>query len=225
MSTWNQHQSNGGWEQRRWQKRATRSQQRARCCAQRDWTRPPEWGVCEMRHVQFPAEHDMQNVPQDMGQRQRQVSGHRRKVRVTSRCIRDSSGESLGTTSNDAVGSSLEGGGGSQSCGDGRTGGRHHYQSEKRNQSKKRGATQTTTSGKTAGRCGDCAHARSHTDDQEESGSGSGGSKSRPGEGNTPDCVSGTSEMCIADSKTNHGPHTARTQRKKMRKQRSERQQ
>ena len=31
-------------------------------------------------------------------------------------------------------------------------------------------------------------------------GSGSGGSKSRSGEGPAPDCVSGTSEVCIADS-------------------------
>ena len=37
-------------------------------------------------------------------------------------------------------------------------------------------------------------------DDQAKSGSGSGGSKSRSGQGNAPDCVSEISKMCIADS-------------------------
>ena len=86
--------------------------------------------VCEMRHVQFLAEHDVQNMPEDMGESQRQVLGHKRKVP----------------------------GGGSQSGGD---------QSEKRDQSKKRGAIQIMTSGKTAGHCEDCTHTSSHTDDKE----------------------------------------------------------
>ena len=46
-------------------------------------------GMCQMWHMQPPAEQDVQNVPEDMGQRQRQVSGHRRKVPVTSKCTRD----------------------------------------------------------------------------------------------------------------------------------------
>ena len=40
-----------------------------------------------------------------------------------------------------------------KSCGDGRSGGRHHHQPEKRDQSKKSGANRTKASGKTAGHC------------------------------------------------------------------------
>ena len=59
--------------------------------------------------------------------------------------------------------------GGSQSGGDGRTGGRHHHQSEKRDQLNSNSKRSASTSGKTAGCCEDRAHASSHTDDQETS--------------------------------------------------------
>ena len=99
------------------------------------------------------------------------------KFRSPPKCIGDAPGESHGTTSNDAVGSGLEGGGGSQRSGDGRAGGRSHHQLERRDQSKEEGATQATASGKTAGCCEDCTHTCSHADDQETSGSGSGRKK------------------------------------------------
>ena len=86
--------------------------------------------------------------------------------------------------------SSLEDGGGFRSCEDGRTGGRHHHQAEKRDQSKKRGATQTTPVGEQL----DAAKTALTLAATLMSGS-----KSRSGEGNTADCVSGMSEMCIAD--------------------------
>ena len=56
MSTWNQDQFYDGWDQQRWQKRATRSTCNA--TGQDDQS-----GSARLRHVQVPAEHNVQNVP------------------------------------------------------------------------------------------------------------------------------------------------------------------
>ena len=52
---------------------------RSLCAKRLDKTTRME--VCEKRHVQCLAQHDVKNVQQNMGQRQRQVLGHTRKFR------------------------------------------------------------------------------------------------------------------------------------------------
>ena len=155
--------------------------------AMRNATGQEDWsGSVRDAHVQFSA---MRTLPEDMGQRQRQVPGHRWNVPVTFKCIRDASGASHGTTGNDAVGSSLEGRGGSQSGGDGRTGGRHHHQSEKRDQPNSNSGQwgKQLDVAKTALTQAATLMTKLH---QEVAATGT---KRRSGVGNAP-------EMCIADS-------------------------
>ena len=141
---------------------------------------------CRTRRAEGFKEHGPETTPGT----QTESSGH---LQTHQRCIR----ESHGTSSNEAVGSSLERRRVSKLV---RWQDKRKTSSAKRDQSKMRGATRSTASGKTAGHCEDCAHASSHTDDQENSGSGSSGHWSIPGEGNAPDCKSGKSKMCIGGS-------------------------
>ena len=158
------------------------------------------WGMLEMWHMQLLAKCDMRNVPEHMGPSQRQVLGHGRKARVSSkirqRCTRRKPRNGQQRT----VGSSLEGGGGSQSCGGAGAGGGLHPQPEGRGQPEEGGATQAAASGKTTGCCEVGAHTNSHTDGQEESESGSGRGEGRSSKGDAPGCVPRVSEIRTADS-------------------------
>ena len=57
--------------------------------------------MLEMWHMQLLAKCDVRNVPENMGPSQRQVLGHVRNVRVTSKFVSDAPGEIHGTASNE----------------------------------------------------------------------------------------------------------------------------
>ena len=81
--------------------------------------------------MQLLATCDAPSVPEDVGPSQRQILGDGWKVQVATKSI----GAIHGTTSNDTVRGSIDGGDGSQSSGGGGAGGGHHPQLEGRGQS------------------------------------------------------------------------------------------